>query len=140
VKQKIKNLIFFAVTIIASLVLINVVNHMLFLRWIDKYGKDMDAVRYSDQLTDIVVAFHDEYRQWPGPPGPINDAFICELEGCPNAKINSQHIDFYKKYSLKVMKKNKFGYYFRFELDDKDPIGFLIENLSPDPKTGLPVD
>jgi hypothetical protein len=87
-----------------------------------------------------IIAFHDEYHQWPGSPGPINDAFISELEGSSTAKINSHHINFYKEYNLKVMKKNKFGYYFNFELDEKDPVGFLIENLSPDPKTGLPTD
>jgi hypothetical protein len=135
-----RNLVIFAFAVLAILVLGNLVNHMLFLRWIDKYGKDMAAVEYSGRLIDIVLKFHDEYHQWPGPPGPVDDAFICDLEGCPNAKINYRHINFYKENNLSVMKKNKFGYYFRFELDDKDPIGFLIENLSPDPKTGLPTD
>jgi hypothetical protein len=139
VKKRIRNLLIFAIAIILLLVIINIIDHALLLNYRDKYV-DLEAVKYSVYLGAIIEEFHDEYHQWPGPSGPIDDAFICELGGFPTAKINVKHINFYKNSNMEILKKDKFGYYFRFEIDGKDPLGFRVVSLSPDPRTGLPIE
>lgn len=131
--KKAKNLIFFAGVIIAILMLGNIIEYSYLLWWKSKYGADMDAFYYSKYLMLPISDFHNEYHQWPGPSGPIDEKFIHELEGDADATINVHHIDFYKKNHLNVMIKNKFGDYFYFKIYEKSPVGFFIEH-----QPGLP--
>jgi hypothetical protein len=48
-------------------------------------------------LTIVIQSFYTYYHVWPGPPGRVDDAVSCELMGCADAKINTQHINFFDR-------------------------------------------
>jgi formylglycine-generating enzyme required for sulfatase activity len=134
--KRIRNLlVFFFATVLAIFVVLLALG--IYGRHLRDSREDREAENFLAILYPAIYSFKSEYHQWPGSPGKIDDSFICELEGCPNAKINVKHIDFLEKYSGTPMKANRFGFPFEFYLT-KDPLGLMVGTPTRDPKTGLP--
>jgi len=49
------------------------------------------------QVALAIVTFHSYYHVWPVPSGPLDTNALFELDGSKEAKINTQHIDFFEK-------------------------------------------
>jgi hypothetical protein len=49
------------------------------------------------QVALAIVSFHSYYHKWPGHPGSLDESCLAELSGFEDAKINTQHIDFFEK-------------------------------------------
>jgi hypothetical protein len=101
-------------------------------------AEDRKAELYLVTLHMAIYSFRTEYHEWPGPAGKINDSFICELQGRPDAKINLKHINFYAQYNSKIMKANRFGFEFEFYPAKAPSEQFVVGTPSRDPRTGLP--
>jgi hypothetical protein len=102
-------------------------------------GRDQEAELYLGPLAKVVRSFYAEYHQWPGPRGRIDDNFISELEGDPNAKINYKHINFYSQNNVKIMRMNRFGFHFQFYPDETSYLGFRVGTADLDRRTELPI-
>ncbi|MCE0496562.1 MAG: hypothetical protein LV481_01260 [Methylacidiphilales bacterium] len=70
------------------------------------------------QLALVIVSFHSYYHEWPGPPGPIDTNVYLELVGYKDAKINTQHIDFFEKNNCDGDTLDENGHDFLFKPDD----------------------
>jgi hypothetical protein len=57
---------------------------------------DMQELQKA-QLALVLVSFHSYYHVWPGPTGPLGDDIQTELGGFKEAKINTQHINFFDR-------------------------------------------
>jgi len=131
--KKIRNLGIFALIILGIILALNLASYY------DMHaGSDQEAELYLGPLAKVVTSFYEEYHQWPGPMGRIDDNFISELEGGPNAKINYKHINFYSQNNVKIMKTNRFGFYFQFYPDATSYLGFRVGTADRDRQTGLP--
>jgi hypothetical protein len=78
-----------------------------------KYEEANSAELENTKLELVISLFYFHYHKWPGPPGPITDQAVLELMGLPEATINIDHINFFKKADCPLPTGNLY-----FESDD----------------------
>jgi hypothetical protein len=77
-----------------------------YFKIVENYEESSEK-RLSDLKVEFVISlFYAHYHKWPGPPGPINWDVVTELSGRPSARINSEHIDFFKKVDCPLPRDN----------------------------------
>jgi hypothetical protein len=91
-------------------------NH--FFNIIEKQER-IDALELQKvKLALVISTFYSYYHEWPGPPGPLDDSISTELGGFEGAKINKQHINFFKKNSCYMDLQDDDGHQLFFKPDD----------------------
>jgi hypothetical protein len=64
--------------------------------------KAMNYETQKAQIALVIVSFHSYYHVWPCPEGTLGTSALEELTGLDEARINTQHIDFFEKNHVSV--------------------------------------